>query len=161
MVSLQEYSERIDKAIASQREGMDRLLFDISERISKEEQKRMQAAEEGDLRENAGYTVATENLARLEIERRNIYNKMEAFKKFNSSYEYSGFISVGSTVVLVENNEQEYIIKLVPPALGDSSIGAVSINSPVGKEILGKQRGQTVVVKSPVSILEYRIKDVY
>jgi transcription elongation factor GreA len=162
MADLKKYSRRIDESLTKQKAEIDNLLKALEARIDEEESKRLIAKEEGDLRENAAYTSATENLARLEFEKRSIFNKMDAFKHFDGEYEPSGFASIGSTVLLEDmNDKREYTMKLVPSALGDPTIGAVSIKSPVGVALLGKQSGDSIIINSATNTITYIIRDIY
>jgi transcription elongation factor GreA len=162
MINLSEHSRRINSELEKQKKLLDDKLIEIDTDIKREQDKKNRAAEEGDLRENAGYITATENLARLELEMRNVYNKIEAFKKFRmEDYQPSEFIGIGTTVQLSTPEGQIYIYKLVPADLGDAEIGAVSINAPVGQAIIGKQKGDIVVVKTQAKTIDYEIEEVY
>lgn len=70
-----------------------------------------------------------------------------------------GIIGVGSTVY-VKYNGQEDILVLVGSAEADPFQKRISIESPVGKALLGAKPGDTVVVDTPQIRMEYYVKSV-
>jgi transcription elongation factor GreA len=163
-IDLQFESQVINTELSKQAEGLRSQIVQLDRDIKEEEEKKNKAAEEGDLRENAGYQTAMENLARMHVEMRNLDAKERAFKRFSGDYEPSGFIGLGTTVHLVNVSDrarEAKAIKLVPSDLGDASIRAVSIESPVGRALIGKTAGDIVAVSTQAKTIDYEVRDIY
>ena len=117
------------------------------------------ASEQGDLSENAEYDAAKESQAHLE---RRIYELEELLK--NSEIidsQNDGNITIGKTI-LVRNirDNSEYNIKLVGNNEADPFSMKISVASPIGVEVLGKQIGDLITVDSPSGPIEYIILNV-
>jgi transcription elongation factor GreA len=70
-------------------------------------------------------------------------------------------VSLGSRVLLKdieEGLELEFVI--VGTAEADPRSGKISVESPVGRAILGQANGQVVEVKVPAGKLQYQILDI-
>lgn len=70
-------------------------------------------------------------------------------------------VSLGSKVLLKdleEGAELEFIV--VGTAEADPRSGKISVESPVGRAILGQANGQVVEVKVPAGKLQYQIMDI-
>ena len=122
-------------------------------------QKIKEAREQGDLSENAEYDAAKE-------EQRDIELRIEEIDKILKNAEVvddngdSSVINVGCTVTIKDlefNEEMEY--KIVGSTEADSLKGKISNESPVGKALIGAQKGETVEVETPAGIIKYEILD--
>ena len=115
-------------------------------------QKIKEAREQGDLSENAEYDAAKE-------EQRDIELRIEEIDKILKNAEVV-VINVGCTVTIKDlefNEEMEY--KIVGSTEADSLKGKISNESPVGKALIGAQKGETVEVETPAGIIKYEILD--
>lgn len=123
-------------------------------------QKIKEAREQGDLSENAEYDAAKE-------EQRDIELRIEEIDKILKNAEVvvdedidSSVINVGCTVVIKDlefNEEMEY--KIVGSTEANSLQGKISNESPVGRVLLGAQRGETVEVETPAGMIQYEVID--
>lgn len=123
-------------------------------------QKIKEAREQGDLSENAEYDAAKE-------EQRDIELRIEEIDKILKNAEVvvdedidSSVINVGCTVKIKDlefNEEMEY--KIVGSTEANSLQGKISNESPVGKALIGAQKGDTVEVETPAGIIKYMILD--
>ncbi len=123
-------------------------------------QKIKEAREQGVLSENAEYDAAKE-------EQRDIELRIEEIDKILKNAEFvddndgdSSVINVGCTVTIKDlefNEEMEY--KIVGSTEADSLKGKISNESPVGKALIGAQKGETVEVETPAGIIKYEILD--
>ncbi len=107
------------------------------------------AREQGDLSENAEYTSARDEQAKLEGEKQDIENKLK-FGEVVSSHAKKGYIEVGTKfkyLDLEENEEYEYTI--VGTAEADLSKGKISNESPLGQVLMGKKAGDVCTVNAP------------
>lgn len=119
---------------------------------------------QGDHSENAVYQSAKDALNLLNIELKNLNDKVLMYQDFvnmNSTFEHTDSISIGSTVRLrLVDDNKEFTILLVPEGLGSAKIGAVSTISPVGAALLGKKEKDILIVKTISGDLTYTIEEV-
>lgn len=132
-------------------EGLENLKTEL--KILKEEkrpnavQMLQEAKKLGDLSENADYDAARDLQAKVEsriLEIENIVDKATIVQVSNSTNE----ASFGKTVKLkyIENGKiVKY--KLVGTIETNPVLNKISVDSPIGKAVLGKQRGDTVFVQ--------------
>lgn len=116
-----------------------------------------------DIRENAVYQIAKDKFSQLQLDIKNLTDKIDSFQKFDlTAYKRSGYIGEGTTVrLLLTNHNKEFVILIVPSDLGSAKNGAISTKSKVGEALLGKAEGDTVSVNTRIGILSYLIKEVY
>ncbi len=111
-----------------------------------------EARSQGDLSENADYDAARDEQARIESrikEIENILKHSEIIKENNKTRS----ISIGKTVVInlikdgkVILKEKEYII--VGNLEANPFEGKISNESPLGRALIGKKKGKSVVFKA-------------
>lgn len=117
------------------------------------------ASEQGDLSENAEYDAAKEAQAHLE---RRIF-ELEDFLKNCEIVEIQndGTITIGKVITLIRCEDNvEYKIKLVGNNEAEPFSMKISVASPVGKAILGKQIGDIINVDTPSGNIEFKISDI-
>jgi transcription elongation factor GreA len=111
----------------------------------------------GDLKENAAYDEAKDAQGFLErriIDLRDIISSAKLIDKSNKTN-----IQVGSVVILSANNKKEQY-HIVGPAEVDVFKGKISYESPLGSLILNKNRGDTIVLKTPAGKTIYKILEI-
>ena len=123
-------------------------------------QKIKEAREQGDLSENAEYDAAKE-------EQRDIELRIEEIDKILKNAEVgvdddtdSSIINVGCKVKIRDlefDEEMEY--KIVGSTEANSLQGKISNESPVGKALIGAQKGAVVEVETPAGVIKYEILD--
>ena len=70
-------------------------------------------------------------------------------------------IVFGATVLLHdEEKDKEIEYKIVGHEESDNRHGKISYKSPLGKALIGKEEGDTIVVKAPKGDLDYEILEV-
>ncbi|MFW5888556.1 MAG: GreA/GreB family elongation factor [Patescibacteria group bacterium] len=115
-------------------------------------------AEMGDFSENAAYQIAKGRL-------RSINNRITKIKDFLSHAEIisagkdNDKISLGSRVTLEINGEKR-TYKILGSAETDPGKGIISHNSPLGKNLIGRAKGETVKVKVKDRFIEYKIIEI-
>ncbi len=117
-----------------------------------------EARAHGDLSENAEYTAAKERQAFVETRIREIEQKLanaEIMDVLNTS---DGKVGFGSIVTL-ENCEsgERVTYRIVGPDESDIPSGKISIASPLGKALIGKEVDDEVIVKTPGGIKRYTL----
>ena len=117
-----------------------------------------EAREEGDLSENAGYHAARERQGMLEAKITYIESRMPNFTVVDLATIASDAVVYGATVTLedVDTGEtKEYTI--LGPDETDHVKGSISIFSPVGRALLGREEGDEISVNAPRGRLVYEI----
>ena len=116
------------------------------------------AREEGDLRENGGYHAARERQGMMEARINFIESRMAKYNVIDMKTLGGDKISFGATVDLedVETSEKKRYTLLGPDETGFCK-GSVSILSPVGQALLGKNQGDEVVIIVPRGRVEYEV----
>ncbi|MAW07103.1 MAG: transcription elongation factor GreA [Halobacteriovoraceae bacterium] len=122
-------------------------------------QKIQEARELGDLKENAEYHSAKEKQALIEgrigylqgiVSNCNVIDPKEVSEKSK--------IVFGATVTLYdESKESEVKYMIVGHEESDNREGKISYKSPLGKALIGKEEGDSVVVQAPKGELEYEV----
>ena len=151
--------KRIGAVIITQ-EGMNELQAELVElkevKMPKVVARISNAREQGDLSENADYHSAKDEQsmvnARIDaIEE--ILSKAEVTEKKSGSK-----VSLGS-IVKVENgnNGKKYTYSLVGEYESNPSEGKISVESPVGKALMGKKKGDKCEVEVPAGKIVYKI----
>ncbi|MFP4315060.1 MAG: transcription elongation factor GreA [Desulfovibrionales bacterium] len=117
-----------------------------------------EAREEGDLKENAGYDAARERQGMLEARINYIESRMSNFNVIDLSTMGGDKACFGATVEIedIDTNEVK-TYTLLGPDEADFAKGSISVLSPVGKALLGKEEGDEVVVKAPKGTMHYEI----
>jgi transcription elongation factor GreA len=119
------------------------------------------AREFGDISENAEYDDAKNEQAMLEHKIAMLEDRLANARVIRSGEVDLSVVSIGAKVRLKDvgaNQTVEYTI--VGSAEADPSEQKLSNESPVGKAIIGKKKGETVEVTAPRGALKYKILDI-
>lgn len=143
-------------------EGLKKLITELEERKSAVRQEIAEAIkeakEQGDLSENAEYSEAK----RRQNENEMRIAELEAELKESvvaAPVKKSSTVQVGSKLtVKVHGKEMDF--EIVGSNEVDPSRGLISSESPLGKEFMGKGKGDTVSVAAPVGTVKYEILSV-
>jgi transcription elongation factor GreA len=120
-----------------------------------------EARAHGDLSENAEYHAAKERQSFIEGRIRELQAKLALAEVIDPARINQSRIAFGAKVKVldIEANE-EHVFFLVGPDEADVKNGKISINSPVGKSLLGKDVGESVVIRAPAKTMEYEILEI-
>ena len=119
------------------------------------------AAAMGDLRENAEYHAAREQLQRVSTRLAELDAKLGNVRLIDDLKVKAGEARVGVTVTLEDQQTKERVsYVLVGPEEADPSNGKLSIASPLGKSLLGKKKGDTFTLSLPNVTVPYKILSV-
>ena len=121
-----------------------------------------EAREHGDLKENAEYAAAKEKQELVEGKISRLEETLSRARIMTEDMINSGLVQVGNKIKLIDKrNNEEMIYELVPTAeFNTFDPDAVSVDSPVGKALIGKKIGDTVAIKVPAGILTYKIMEI-
>lgn len=112
----------------------------------------------GDISENSEYDAAREEEALLEQEILQIEDNLRNAKIISKSKVDSSKISVGCTVeVLDMEYDEKMTLKIMGSIESDPTIGNISNESPTGKALLGRSKGDVVEVTTPAGIMKYKV----
>jgi transcription elongation factor GreA len=115
----------------------------------------------GDLSENAEYHAAKERQSHIQGRIRDLEHKLAEAQIIDTSKLSTEKVVFGVTVTVkdVQNGtEQRYM--LVGQDEGDLKNGKISVQSPVGRALIGKRVGDTLEVKTPAKVVEYEVLEI-
>ncbi len=125
------------------------------------ERLRLALEEGGDLSENAEYEDAKNEQAFVEGE----ISRLEAILSSAQIIEAPArrdVVAIGSTITVVEKGSKEKeIYQLVGSAEANPAEGKISLESPLGKALLGAKVGQEVKFKAPAGEMIFVIKSIH
>ena len=130
-------------------------------KVDREEikQKISEARELGDLKENAEYHSAKEKQALLEGRISQLQGILAGSQVIDPTSIKSDKIVFGATVTLVDVEKgNEIIYQIVGKDESNIAQGKISFLSPLGKALIGKEEGDTVLVKAPKGDIEYEVQ---
>ncbi len=113
--------------------------------------KKIQAARElGDLRESGEYETIKDRQGFVKARMAFLQQRIAEISKIDLRAVPKDRVALGSTVHLVdEESGEECVYTLVFPELMDSTRGWISVASPIGRSLIGKQPGDRVVMNMP------------
>ncbi len=115
----------------------------------------------GDLSENAEYHAAKERQSHIDARIRDLEHKLAEAQIIDTSNLSTEKVVFGATVTVKDvQTETEQRYTLVGPDEGDLKNGKISVQSPVGRALIGKRVGDTVEVKTPAKVVEYEVLNI-
>lgn len=146
-------------------EGHQKLQEELDRLVKIERPKNIQAISEarahGDLSENAEYHAAKEKQSFMEGRIQELQSKLSMADVIDISRINQSKAAFGAKVrVLDTGADEEYVFILVGPEEADVKSGKISISSPVGRALIGKEVSDTAIVKAPARTFEYEILEI-
>lgn len=143
-------------------EGLKKLRQELNQLKDIERPKASQAIAEardkGDLSENAEYDAAKEAQGMLEMQIAKLENTLANARIINESELDTSKVLVLSTVeVKNKSNGAKMKYTLVAQSEADLKTGKISVDSPIGKGLLGKEVGDTSAISVPSGTIELEI----
>ncbi len=119
------------------------------------------AREFGDLSENAEYDAAKEEQGMIEAEIAEIEVKLRNCEIINMDKLPTNKVSVGCKVKLFDETFSEEVeYQIIGSTESDPLKGLISNESPVGRALLGKKKGETVEVSTPAGTISYKVLEI-
>lgn len=116
------------------------------------------AREKGDISENAEYDAAKEAQGLLEKRIAELEDKLSRTTVMENIEISPDKAFIGATVKLKDlDSGEELNYTLVSQEEANFAEGKISIESPIGKALLGHKKGDTVDIKVPAGTLKYKI----
>jgi transcription elongation factor GreA len=120
-----------------------------------------EARDKGDLSENAEYDAAKEAQGLLELKIAKLQNLVANARVLDESKIDTSKILIYSIVKLKNvSNKMEMTYTIVPESEADLKSGKISVTSPIGKALLGKENGELVEVEAPAGKMQFEILNV-
>jgi transcription elongation factor GreA len=120
-----------------------------------------EARSHGDLSENAEYDAAKERQGFIEARISELEGKLADARIIETAGRTSETVVFGATVLLIESeSRQKKQYMLVGQDEADLKVGKISVQSPVGKALIGKRAGDLVEVKTPTKVVEYEVVEI-
>jgi len=120
-----------------------------------------EARSHGDLSENAEYEAAKERQGFIESRISELETKLADARVVEMTGRSSETVVFGATVSVIEQqsrSKKEYT--LVGQDEADMKFNRISVQSPVGRALIGKRVGDFVEVKTPVKLVEYEVVEI-
>jgi len=120
-----------------------------------------EAKEKGDLKENAEYDAAKETQGMLEAKIANMEGVLANTRIIDESTIDTSKVSILTKVTMTNlNTKKQVTYKIVSENEADLKVGKISITSPIGKGLLGKQVGEVAEVQAPAGTLKFKIENI-
>ncbi len=148
------------------KEGYERLKKELEHLEKVERYEVIKAIEEarahGDLSENAEYHAAKERQGQIEARIQYLNSKLASAEVIDCSNQSCEKVIFGVKVRL-ENLDtgEEVVYQLVGPDESDIKEGKISIQSPLGMALLGKEEGDEVEFRSPSGLKTYEVLEIF
>ncbi|QOP41749.1 transcription elongation factor GreA [Sulfurimonas marina] len=120
-----------------------------------------EALEHGDLKENAEYHAAKEMQKNIDNRLAELQELLGNAQIVDPSELEHAKVSFGSTVIMTNlDTDEEVTYTIVGGAESNPDMGLISFNSPLAKQLLGKEEGDDVKVRLPGGEMEFEIDEV-
>jgi transcription elongation factor GreA len=136
------------------RQGCDRLKEELDNLQRVELPRNVQAIAEarahGDLSENAEFHAAKERQAVIAAKISELQEMLARAEIVDPLPQPEGRVVFGAKVTVYDpDTDEEVTYQILGPAESDASQGRISLNSPIGQALLGKEEGDEIQVRTP------------
>lgn len=147
------------------KEGLEKLQTELSTLKTKGRKdiarQIAEARDKGDLSENAEYDAAKDAQGHLEAKIAQLGNILSNARLIDASKLDNSSVSILSKVTIKNKKtgaSMTYV--LVSEEEADLKAGKISTQSPIGKGLLGKKKGDLATIKTPAGTLEFEITNI-
>lgn len=120
-----------------------------------------EAREKGDLKENAEYDAAKEAQGLLEAKIAQLEGALANVRIIDETSIDTSKVSILTKVTMTNlKTKKQVTYQLVSENEADLKLGKISVSSPIGKGVLGKQVGETAEVNAPAGVIKFKIEDI-
>ena len=147
------------------RDALDQLKSDLQRLKTVERQAASkaiaEAREKGDLRENAEYDAAKEAQGLLEAKIQKLEGELANARIIDEGSIDTSKVSILTKVTVTNlTKKKQMTYHLVSEKEADLKLGKISVTSPIGKGLLGKQIGEVADVQVPAGRLQFKIENI-
>jgi transcription elongation factor GreA len=144
------------------REGYTRLQEELDRLKKVERAKNIQdiaeARAHGDLSENAEYHAAKEKQSFIEGRIKELEAKLSTAIVVSAAHQDRERVTFGATVSIRNGSTgEEKVYTIVGQEEVDLKRGRISVASPVGKALVGRKVGESVLIRIPAGEIEYEV----
>jgi transcription elongation factor GreA len=141
------------------RKGYQKMLAEVDELKSRKPKIALaikEAMEKGDLKENAEYHAAKEDLSHVQRRIAELENRLGSARLLEDQADIpSDKAYIGATVQVKDDTGTEMTFTLADASESDPTLGIISVTSPIGQALLGQ--GVGTQVKVPVGKSGYKL----
>jgi transcription elongation factor GreA len=147
------------------KEGYERLKIEL-QRLQREERPVVikaieEARAHGDISENAEFEAAKEKQAIIEGKIQDLTHKVGNCEIVSLPEDVNGRVVFGCKVIVEDLETGEVTtFRLVGPYEADVQSGTISVTSPLGRALIGKQEGEEVKVQTPKGIRNIEVIEI-
>lgn len=143
-------------------QGHQRLVEDLKRLKGVERPKVVREIEEardhGDLSENAEFHAAKERQSLLDVQIREIEDRLARAQVIEVSKLSGDKVVFGATVTLADADAGDKVVyQIVGDHEAEPKNGKISISSPIARALIGKSEGDEVQVRTPTGIRNFEI----
>lgn len=121
-----------------------------------------EARQLGDLKENAEYHAAKEKLKLIDIHIAELGGVISKAIIIDPETLPHDRVSFGSTIKLIDTkSEEEFEYSIVGGVESNPEKGLISFNSPLAKQLLGKEEGDEFTAQLPGGVKEFEVLEVF
>ncbi len=146
-------------------EGLKKLRKELSQLKDIERPRASQAIAEardkGDLSENAEYDAAKEAQGMLEMKIAKLEETLAGARLLDESQlDTSKALVLSKVKIKNQTNGMEITYTLVADGEADLASGKISVNSPIGKGLLGKSVGEVAEIQVPNGVMKFDVIEI-
>ena len=120
-----------------------------------------EAREHGDLSENAEFHAAKDRQSLLDLQIREIEDKIARAQIIDISKLSGEKVVFGATVALADGDTGDKVVyQIVGDHEAEPKNGKISISSPIARALIGKNEGEEVQVRTPTGVRTFDILSV-
>jgi transcription elongation factor GreA len=120
-----------------------------------------EAREKGDLKENAEYDVAKETQGILEAKIKLLESQLASSRIVDTNTIDTSKVSILTKVTITNISTKKTVTyQIVGEKEADLKAGKISVNSPIGKGLLGKAKGEIAEVQAPTGLIKFKIENI-
>jgi transcription elongation factor GreA len=147
------------------REGLEKLRQELHTILTVERPKNIKAIEEarshGDLNENAEYHAAKERQSLLSAKIDELETAISRSEVVEIDRQQAEKVIFGTKVKLKNlSSDKKVTYQLIGPYESDPELGKISVTSPFGKALIGKEEGDIVTIKTPGGTQEFEVLEI-
>jgi len=144
------------------KEGLERLQNELTQLKTKGRaeiaRQIAEARDKGDLSENAEYDAAKDAQGHLEAKIAKLEDLMSQARLIDETSVDTSKVSILSKVTIKnKKNGSSVTYMLVSEEEADLKAGKISTQSPIGKGLLGKKKGELAMIKTPAGEVEFEV----
>lgn len=120
-----------------------------------------EAREKGDLKENAEYDAAKEAQGLLEAKISQLEGVLASARVLDESTIDTSRVAILTKVTITNlATKKKITYQIVSEQEADLKAGKISVTSPIGKGLLGKEVGEVAEVQVPAGVVKFKVEEI-